>query len=159
MTGDIDDVKHQIALILASASFLAVLAAIDTEKNAAQEVSIATPGPAEIKEYEIANPQLFPHCQIIGGASEFDQESTAQEAGHEVQIVWLHVADDEGTVAKVIERLVRATRVLWGTTFEGACNAAPLRVIREDYSDLTPTPTNAFLKGGRTFVLVPTVVQ
>jgi hypothetical protein len=157
MFGFIDDVKHQIALYVASATFTDALTAIDVEKND----GVVTPAPAQIEECEIETPSTYPCAMVIGVDTEFDQESnpTLQDSRHRVDVYWLAVGDDERTVTKYVERLVRATRGLWGGTFAGAINAAPVQVLREDYSDLARSPDNSFLKGGRVILLVPTLVQ
>ncbi len=165
MLGDIEDVKHQIALLLASASagangstFAQNLAALDTEKND----GVTTPSPAEIHETERAQLTNYPGCLLIARDTNYDLEAgpTLQDGTHLLEVVWFQVGDDEAVVTKQVERLVRATRLtLWGTTFGGAINAAPLQVIRDNYADLAPSGETAFLKGGRTFVAVATLVQ
>jgi hypothetical protein len=167
MRGDMEDVKHEIALLLGSKSAGANgltmgqnLTAIDAEKAD----GLLTPAPATINETErTGNPSNgFPWVQLIGLETPYNQDDgpTLQEGTHAVAIVFLQVTDDEELVTKHIERLVKAARLtLWGTTFGGGINAAPAQVLREDYSDLAPTKDNAFLKGGRLFVAVPTLVQ
>lgn len=169
MLGDIEDVAHQIALLIGSnrdgingSTFAENLAAIDAEKN--DGVTTTAPIAEQIFEAQKASVSAngFPACQIIAGRTAFAQDDnpTLQEGTHRLTILWLHLGDDEVTVAKQIQRLVRATRMtLWGSTFDGLINAAPLLVQDEDYSDLAPVEGSAFLKGGRSIVLVPTLVQ
>lgn len=157
MLGDIEDVKHQIALIIAGAAFTAQLATIDAEKDD----GITTPAPAQVEECEKANFTNYPACRVIGLGAEYDQDSNAAKDGrHLVSVDFLQTGDDEATVTKQVERLVRAARdVLWESLLGEGINAAPTIVTREDYGQLAVNENNAFLKGGGLIVQVSTVVD
>lgn len=156
--GDIEDVKHQIAVLLAGATFTANLTAL----AAAKADGITTPALAQIEECEKAQLVNFPAVRLIGLATTFnnDDENGLQEGTHEIAVDVVHVGDDEATLTKHIERLVRAARAtLWGTTLGSGINATPLLVQREDYGALAPGVDTAFYKGGGLVVLVTTLVQ
>lgn len=157
MLGDIEDVTHQIAIVLAGDAFAARLVAIDAEKGG-EPISMP---PAEVWEGEKATPTAYPSAQIIGRDTEFDAEAqpTLQDGLHRLEIVWLAVSDDEIKVTKMVQRLVLATRqALWSSLLGSGINAGPVEVTREDYSDLAVSD-QAFLKGGRLMVNVRTLVQ
>lgn len=159
MTGDIQDVKHAIARELGGPDFLTVLAAVDTEKA----VTLPTPGPAAIFEGEKANLTGFgyPVAEVIGVGTVYDIDSEqAKSATHEVQVVWTQVGDDELTITAQLERLVRATRDLFwpptGPRVLIGINAAPLTVLRDEYTALMPAAAHPFVKGAGTTFQVPT---
>lgn len=160
MTGDIQDVKHAIARELLGPDFLTVLAAVDAEKS----VTSATPGPAAVFEGEKANltGAGFPVAEVIGVSTIYDTESEqAKAATHEVQVVWTHVGDDELVITAQLERLVRATRDLFwpqtGPRVLIGINAAPLELVREEYTALMPAKDHPFVKGSGTTLRVPTL--
>lgn len=160
MTGDMQDVKHAIARELSGPDFLTVLAGVDTEKA----VTIPTPGPAAVFEGEKANLAGFgyPVAEVIGAKTVYGQtDEQGKSAVHEVQVVWTHVGDDELTITAQLERLVRATRDLFwpptGLRVLIGINAAPLEVVREEYTALMPATDHPFVKGAATTLLVPTV--
>jgi hypothetical protein len=160
MLGDLQDAKHEVAVLLGNAAFLTALAAVDTEKG----VTSATPGPAAVFESErfVKTGQGFPVVEVIGIRSTYSSESQAKFAVHEVHIVWTHVGDDEQTITAQLERLVRATRdVLWpllGPVTLPIANSGPLEVVSEEYSQLMPAQGHPFVKGAVTVLHVPTYV-
>src|ERR1700692_3599041 len=101
MVGDIEDVKHAILLILASATFTTALTAVDAEKRPAAGAR-ATPGPASLFDYETRTMrgQPFPIGEVIGIRSVYGMDAQAKAAVHEVQIVWTQVGDSEQLVTQ-----------------------------------------------------------
>lgn len=161
MLGDIQDVKHALALVLGGPEFLTVLAAVDAEKA----VSIATPGPTQVFEGEktTLTDQGFPVAEIIGNRTLYNSDSEqAKDATHEIQVMWTHVGDDELTITAQLERLVRATRdVLWpaeGLRVLPGVNACPTEILSEEYTALMPTTqARQFVKGSATTMRVRTL--
>lgn len=159
MTGDIQDVKHAIARELLGPDFLIVLAAVDAEKGVT-----ATPGPAAVFEGEKANLNGvgYPVAEVIGVSTIYDPASEqAKAATHEVQVVWTQAGDDELVITAQLERLVRATRdFFWppsGPRVLIGINAAPLELVREEYTALMPAKDHPFVKGSGTTLRVPTL--
>lgn len=159
MLAGIQDVKHELAVLLAGPEFLTALAAIDAEKG----VTNPTPPAAAVFEGErfVKTSQGFPVVEVIGARTVYDTASQVQLAIHEVHVVWTQVGDDELTIVGELERLVRATReLLWplqgALTLPGA-NSAPIQLISEEYSQLMPAKTHPFVKGAVTVLHVPTM--
>lgn len=163
MLGDIEDVTHEIAKLFLADSFATLLGTIDAAKNTQQGVNVFTPRPAEVWEAQKASPTLYPSCFLVPVQTEFDQESnpTLQDCTHLMQVIWFLQGDDEVVIAKQLERLVLATRsTLWNSVLGGIVNACPIRVIREDYSELAPNADgSAFMKGASVWIQVPVLVQ
>lgn len=160
MKGDIQDVKHELALLLASSQFTTVLTAIDAEKG----VASPTPGPTAVHEGEKANTDAvgYPVCEVIGIRTLYgtvDQQT--KEAMHEISIAWTQCGDDELTVTAQLERLVRATRDLFwpagGAGILVALASQPIAIVSEEYSELLPARDQSFVKGSATVVHVITL--
>lgn len=163
MRGDLQDTKHEIAILLTSVVFLEALTAVDAEKGLTADQ--ATPGPASVFEGEkfVKTGQGFPVVEVVGVRSVYASDAQyAKVAVHEVQIMWTHVGDDELTTTAQLERLVRATRdVFWphdGAISLPGANSAPVEVVSEEYSQLMPASGHPFVKGAVTMLRVPTFV-
>lgn len=159
MKGDIEDVKHELALLLQAASFLTLLTAVDLEKG----TSVVTPGPAVVFEGEKANltGQGYPVCEVIGLRTVYEAASDqTKTATHDVQVSWTQVGDDELTITTQVERLVRATRdLLWphdGPINLPALASAPIELVSEEYSELFKGKDVPFVKGSMTVLRVTT---
>lgn len=159
MLAGIQDVKHEVALLLADVSFLTALAIVDSEKG----ITDATPGPTTVFEGEkfVKTGQGFPVVEVIGIRSVYAPDSQqAKVAVHELQVAWTHVGDDELTITAQIERLVSATRaVFWpvlGPVCLPAANSGPIEVVSDEYSQLMPALGHPFVKGAITVLHVPT---
>lgn len=161
MTGDLEDVKRAVAQRLRSPVFTALLAAVDAEKAD----GTTTPVPVSIFEGEKAvDPsEGYPTGAVIGARTAYgDQANTSKDAAHEIQIVWTQTGDDELSIARELERLVRATRDLfWPAGSPGISldevHSAPVIVRGDEYSALMPTDTHpVFIKAASTQLLVAT---
>lgn len=160
MRGDIEDVKHELAVLIAATGFVTLLTAVDAEKA----TTVVTPAPAAVFEGEkvVKSGQGYPVCEVIGLRTTYDPSSQeAKLAAHEVQIAWTHVGDDELTIATQLERLVRATRdLVWpanGPATLTALASAPIELVSEEYSELFRGKDVAFVKGSITVVRVTTL--
>lgn len=160
MRGDIEDVKHELALLLQAASFVTLLTAVDAEKG----TSVVTPAPAAIFEGEKASKtgMGYPVAEVIGLRTVYDNPSDqAKVAIHDVQIAWTHVGDDELTITTQVERLVRATRdLVWphdGPASLTNLASAPIELVSEEYSELFKGKDVAFVKGSMTVLRVTTL--
>lgn len=160
MKGDIGDVKHELALLIGSAAFLAVLAAVDVEKA----VSAATPGPTKVYEGEkVSIDNLgYPVCEVVGHRTLYDPADEQVKTGtHQISLQWTQVGDDELTITAQLERLVRATRdLLWpatGPVSLPVIASAPIAIVSEEYSDLMPATIGGFVKGSVVMLTVQTV--
>ena len=159
MLAGIQDTKHEVALLLAAASFLVALAAVDAEKG----IVDATPGPASIFEGEkfVKTGQGFPVVEVIGIRTVYAPDAQqAKVAVHELQVAWTHVGDDELTITGQLERMVEATRaIFWPTlgpvTLPNA-NSGPIEVVSDEYSQLMPAQGHPFVKGAVIVLHVPT---
>lgn len=159
MLADIQDVKHELALLLTAAGFLTALAAVDAERS----ITPATPGPSSVFETEkfVKTGQGFPVVEIVGVRTVYGPDpQQAKFAVHEVHVVWTHVGDDEQTITAQLERLVRATRdVFWpelGPITLPNANSGPIEVASEEYSQLMPAQGHPFVKGSVSVLHVPT---
>lgn len=159
MLAGIQDVKHELALLLSAAGFLTSLAAVDAERS----IAPATPGPAAVFESEkfVKTGQGFPVVEIIGIRTVYGPDpQQAKFAVHEVQVAWTHVGDDELTITAQLERLVQATRdVFWpelGPVTLPNAHSGPIEVASEEYSQLMPAQGHPFVKGAVIVLHVPT---
>ena len=160
MKGDIQDVKHEVALALRSAGFLSVLAAVDLEKG----ITPATPGPTSVFEGEkaVKDDQGFPVVEVIGVRTLYatDDQQT-KDATHEINVVWTQVGDDELMITAQLERLVRATRdFFWptnGPSLLTTLATVPITVVSEEYTALMPGRIHPFLKGSATTLRIGTL--
>lgn len=155
MFGDIEDVKHQVAVKLLAQEFLDRLTAVDTEKGA----TVATPGPAAVLEGEKRSitDLGFPVVEVIGLRTAYNLDAESKDAAHEISVMWTQVGDDELAITTQLERLVRATR----DTFWRVClpyvDSAPIAVVSEEYSELSPRRDGSgFVKGSSTVLHVGT---
>lgn len=160
MRGDIQDVKHEIAVAIASVTFLAVLAAVDAEKG----VTTPTPGPAQVFEAEkaVKSDMGFPVVEVIGIKTTYNpQAEQVKDAIHELQIVWTQVGDDELLITAQLERLMRATRdVFWpaeGPMTLPNANSGPVEFVREEYTELMRGIKHPFVKASGTTLHVRTM--
>lgn len=155
LTGDIETVKAAIAADLASSGFTDVLAAVNAEKND----GYTTPGPAAVYDYERAALEAYPAVELQGLTTTYEVDDDVKAATHQIAIVWTQVGDNEQTVTKDVERLVRATRDrLWRSVLGGQVGLAPMLVMSEDYSALAPSAQGQpFMKGGRLIVAATTL--
>lgn len=162
MAGDVEDAKHQIALKLQSDDFLNALAAIDIEKDD----GTSTAQPTQIFEGEKVNisDSGYPVCELIAYRSRYDVNTDAKDVVHEVHIFWTQAGDDELTITRDLERLMRATRdVFWPQgaqrdPFIGTNWSTPLILVSEDYTHLAPKINKTgFIKGSWMVVLVHTI--
>lgn len=160
MKGDMEDCKHELALLLQSAAFVTLLAAVDVEKG----TSVVTPGPAVVFEGEkaVLTGLGYPVCEVIGLRTVYAPESQQSKvAAHDIQVAWTHVGDDELTIATQVERLVRATRDLFwphdGPITLPALASAPIELVSEEYSALFKGKDVAFVKGSMTVLRVSTL--
>lgn len=160
MRGDIEDVKHELALLLQAPGFLTLLTAVDAEKS----TTIVTPGPAAVFEGEKASKtgMGYPVAEVIGLRTTYDAPSNeAKVAIHDVQIAWTQVGDDELTITTHVERLVRATRdLVWpanGPASLPALASAPMELVSEEYSELFKGKEYPFVKGSMTVLRVTTL--
>lgn len=155
--GDIEDAKRELALVLAAQEFLDVLAAVDAEKG---DAAPTTPGPTSVFEgaKEVKSGQGFPVVEVIGRRTVYDTEAEqSKDAVHEVSIFWTHCGDDELTIGRHLERLVRATRdVFWNRSLS-AIASFPVEVGTEEYSPLMPGESHPFVKASETVVRVRTI--
>lgn len=160
MKGDIEDVKHAVAMRLSGPTLLAVLSAVDTEKGAATP----TPGPTAVYEGEKANPSEvgFPICEVIGHRTTYaDVDEVTKTATHELEITWTQVGDDELAITTHLERLVRATRDLFwpatGPIVLPEVNSQPVQLLSEEYTALMPARLQPFVKASATVLHVTTL--
>lgn len=170
MIGDIQVVKAVMAKELATAAFATVLATVDAELNAAiGGTAITTTAPQSVCIFDGEKVETsgngYPVAEIIGGRTAYDGASQElKDATHELQIIWTHVGDDELTITKQLERLVKATRdFFWpanGSYTLPGMNARPLEIVSEEYTALLPTRDRqygAFVKGAGTTLRVGTL--
>lgn len=160
MRGDMEDVKHELALLLQAASFVTLLTAVDAEKGTV----VVTPAPAAVYEGEKASKTSvgYPVAEVIGLRTVYDTPSDQTKVAiHDVQIAWTHVGDDELTITTQLERLVRATRdLVWphdGPASLPALASAPIELVSEEYSELFKGKDVAFVKGSMTVLRVTTL--
>lgn len=160
MRGDIEDVKHELALLLLAPSFVALLTAVDAEKT----TGVVTPPPAAIFEGEKVTKSAagYPVAEVIGLRTAYDGTSQQSKVAiHDVQIAWTHVGDDELTITTQVERLVRATRdMVWphdGPVNLPALASAPIELLSEEYSELFKGTDHPFVKGSITILRVTTL--
>jgi hypothetical protein len=157
MRGDIEDVKAAFAALLRGPDYARALATIEDEKR--DGLTPPAPSPDCIAENETAVLGTNPNCDLVAitGVYDEDDEVTCR---HDLAIVWTVAGDTEDQVTRAVQRYIRATReVLKHSTLTLAESAGPVRVIREDWSDLSPNPNAAgspLLKSGRLLVRVPT---
>lgn len=161
--GDMESAKHEIALLLAAATFATLLTAIDAEKAQASGSTVTTSAPAAAAIFEGAvNSQKegsgYPVVEIIGHKTDYDEADQQVDSGtHEIGIYWTHVGDDELTITTQLERLVRATRQTCRNALLSAIQSAPVQVVSEEYTALMPTKTaGIFVKSSQTIVRVRT---
>ncbi len=157
LNGDIEDAKHQVALVLLDPAFATLISAIDAEKGAVT----ATPPPAAVFKGAMAQTKIgqgSPVCEVIGHKTDYDvADQHAKTATHEIGVYWTHWGDDELTITTQLERLVRATRdALWNGLLT-AIASAPVEVVGEEYSPLMPGKNGAFVKSSATTIRVRTV--
>lgn len=159
MLADIQDVKHELALLLLAPAFLATLAAVDVERG----VTSATPGPAAVFEGEkfVKTGQGFPVVEVIGIRTVYGPDPQQAKFGvHEVQLAWTQVGDDELTITAQLERLVQATRdTVWpadGPITLPNAHSGPIEVASEEYSQLMPAQGHPFVKAAVVVLHVPT---
>lgn len=155
--GDIEDVKRELALLLASAVFVTALAAVDAEKGGTR----ATPRPTKVNEFEkMSTTDVgYPVGEVIGHRTMYSTlDQQVKTAVHEIDIVWTQVGDDEATITADLERLVRATRdLLWpqaGPIALPAIPTEPIVIASEEYTQLMPAQQHPFVKGAATRVLI-----
>jgi len=161
MRGDIEDVKHELAILLVSASFAAALADVDAEKATTR----ATPVPKVIYESErlTLSGQGFPVGELLGKRTTYSSsDAELKTALHEVDILWTQNGDNELVITQDLERLVRATRdLLWPPTGPISLHAlasGPIELIAEEYTALMPNPQHGpFIKGSATTIRVLTL--
>jgi hypothetical protein len=157
--GDIQVVKHEIAMGLASPEFVGILAGVDTETLA----PLQTPGPASIEgEKFVLSGQGFPVVEVVGIRTVYDSNAEqVKDATHEIQVMWTQVGDDELTITAQLERLVKATRdYFWppiGPLVLPNVNACPIEIVSEEYSALMKGLTTPFVKGSATTLRVRTL--
>src|ERR1051325_5526389 len=155
MLGDIQDVKRQVMLALVSEAFTAQIAAVDAEKGFG-----VTPIPVAVFPAERRNIAGlgFPIGEVIGLRTTYvDEDSASVDATHEIAVMWTHVGDDELIVTRDLERLVRATREFLDRHVIAALNMGPMRIVSEDYSELSRRPEGSgFVKGASSMLEVTT---
>lgn len=159
--GDMEDTKRAVAMVLASSAFLAILAAIDVEKDtrAANGDLVTTPAPTVVIPGQAASPgaQGYPIAEIMGGRTDYAPGAQqSKDALHEVTVHWTQVGDDATTIDRELERLVRATRDLFWNGSLPEIGNAPTQVVSEEYSDLLPAKDRPFVKGSQTLLRVAT---
>lgn len=161
MTGDIEDVQRAIAQRLRSQAFLDILAAVDAEKGDGS----TTPAPVSIFEGErvVDKPEGYPYGAVVGARTAYATDANVdKEAAHEVHVVWTHTGDDELAIARILQRLARATRDLfWPAGSPGIrleeLHTPPVIVRGDEYMALSPTDAHPpFIKAVATQILVTT---
>lgn len=155
LNGDIEDAKHEVALQLTAASFTTLLAAIDAEKAG----SVTTPVAAAVFEGEKQTKSAdgYPVAEIVGLRTLYDSNSEqSKDALHDIAVIWVQVGDDELTITRQLERLVRATRDTFWNALLPAIASAPVQVVSEEYSGLLPAQDHPFVKASQTILQIRT---
>lgn len=152
--GDIEDTKHALAVVLAGPAFLERLRAIDAEKGEGE-----TPVPTVVIPGETTNPvgQGYPIAEVIGLRTDYaTEDQQCKQALHQIAVHWTQVGDDELTITRDLQRLVRATRdLLWNSSLPALGNA-PVLVTSEEYSELMPAKDRPFVKASQTLLRIAT---
>src|SRR3954469_5463847 len=135
MRGDANDVKNDLAVLLARPGFRAALVAACAEK----QTGFLPPLPVTVYREERLSHVVFPMCELIAYRTTYVHQDVVKAADVFIGARWTAVAKDERSVTRYIEALVRATvDLLWGVSLP-RCNSGPILVTEEDYSPLVPS--------------------
>lgn len=156
VVGDVESVKAVIATIAGSTVFSDQLAAVNAEKND----GYTSAGLAAIYDYERAEIEAYPCLEIVGLTETYNPDEDVKDDTIRVALIFTVVGDNEQTLTKDVERLMRTARdVFWRSVLNGAVGAAPVTVETGDYSELTRGQNQPFMKGGRLILAVPTLAN
>lgn len=154
MSGDMEAVKTALAKWLSGPQYSDALAAVDAEKGDGN----VTPGLQAVYAYERTKLEAYPAVELQGLRTDYAADDDVKQATHAIAIVFTQVGDNEETITREVERLIRAARDLfWRSVLDGQEGLTPILVTSEDYSPLAPAIGAPFQKGGHLIVAATTL--
>lgn len=149
--GDASDVKRALRRMLEGPGFTAAVSSAVIEKGDGVWPVL----PPTVYENERLTDVTFPMAELIVYQSTFSDDDVVKRTEHRIGVRWTAVGDNEQTVTKNVELLVRATTdLVWMSNLDTLVASGPIRVESEDYSPLHPT-LRPFMKSGLVIMIVP----